>query len=498
MTTNDKPCITILGGGTAGWMTANLLHHALHHHGFSITLIESPQIGTIGVGEGSTPHLKGFFDTLGIQEHEWMPRCNATFKNGITFKGWSSEVGYEHYFHPFPSLPDRQTAGGFLINSMLRRQGHNVNPHPNQYFLSAYLAAHHKLPKTKESFPLSINYGYHFDSGLLGEYLRDIATNRGVHHVQAQICEVKTHLSGDIQCLIDTNGQIYSANWFIDCSGFASVLMQKTLQTSFIQYSDNLFNDAALAIPSSVSTPNNVETISTAMSAGWRWDIPLTNRTGNGYVYASQYISPDQAEQELRQALGLLDADIPVKHLKMRVGRAQNHWVKNCLAVGLSQGFIEPLEATALHLVQFTVENFIGAFTSANFTAQHRDEFNLLIENRFEGIRDYIVCHYKVNSRNDSQYWQDCAQNEHVSDSLRHILECWDKGEDLTKEINRQNIAQYYPAVSWHCLLSGYGRFPELGPSTTATHQVNISEIQQFIQQCSEGFLEQSINESRQ
>ncbi|WP_260681552.1 tryptophan halogenase family protein [Aliiglaciecola sp. M165] len=495
MSKKPDPKIIILGGGTAGWMTANLLQHTLSQHEFTVTLIESPDIGIIGVGEGSTPHLKVFFDTLGIEEQQWMPKCNATYKNGITFKGWSLEPGFEHYFHPFPSRPDRQTAGGFLINSLLRRQGHDVDPHPNQYFLSAYLAKHFKHPKTQAKFPLSINYGYHFDSALLGEYLKRVAIDRGVKHIEAKIDEVKTHLSGDIQALIDENGHSYTADWFVDCSGFAAVLLQKTLGTEFVEYKDNLFNDAAVAIPSAATKPRNVETISTAMSAGWSWDIPLTNRTGNGYVYSTQYIEPEQAELELRSKLGLLDAEVPVKHLKMRVGCAKQHWVKNCLAVGLSQGFIEPLEATALHLVLYTVETFISAFTSGQFSNQHQAEFNQLISSRFEGIRDYIVCHYKVNSRNKGNYWLDNANNKHLSDSLLHILDCWDKGGDLTQEINRQNIGHYYPAVSWHCLLAGYGRFPPLGASSPATHDVNIAEIQHFIRQCAQGFLEQGIDE---
>ncbi|GAA0857448.1 tryptophan halogenase family protein [Aliiglaciecola litoralis] len=484
-----RQSIIILGGGTAGWMSANLLHHAFHAKGFDITLIESPEINIIGVGEGSTPHLKQFFNTLGLAESDWMPRCHATYKNGIQFNHWSSAKGYSAYFHPFPSMPDRQTAAGFLINSMLRRQGHDVDPRPDRYFLSAYLAKQKLSPKTQTGFPISINYGYHFDSALLGEFLKELAVEKGVNHVAAKITEVERHLSGDIDALVSENGQRYQANWFIDCSGFSGVLLQKTLGVTFHDFSANLFNDAAIALPSEASLPTSVQTISTALSNGWSWEIPLTHRTGNGYVYSSRYQSSDAAETELREKLGLLDADVPAKHLKMRVGQVAQHWYKNCLAVGLSQGFIEPLEATALHLVQDTLENFIGAFEAGKFSQQHQAEFNQRISARFEGIRDYIVCHYKVNNRTDTQYWMDNRNNPHISDQLQQILACWDAGGDVTALLDGLGISQFYPAVSWHCLLSGYGRFPPIGATSAATHEVNLEQIQHYIKTWAKGFI---------
>lgn len=264
-----------------------------------------------------------------------------------------------------------------------------------------------------------------------------------------------------------------------------------------------MFNNAAVAMPSKQSEVIAVQTKASALSNGWKWQIPLTNRIGNGYVYSNDYINSEQAETELRRNLGLLDSDIQAKHLKMRVGQVSEHWHKNCLAVGLSQGFIEPLEATALHLVQDTIESFISAFEAGRFTTQHQHEFNQRTSAKFEGIRDYIVCHYKVSSRTDSHYWLDNAQNNHLSDSLQLILDCWDKGADLSQEIQRQNIQHYYPAVSWHCLLAGYGRFGNLGAVNAPSHEVNTQEISRYIKQCANQFLthnkalEQSINKSR-
>lgn len=486
---NYKRKIVILGGGTAGWMCASLIQHRLAAKHFETLLIESPDIGIIGVGEGSTPQLKVFFDTLGIAEIDWMPKCNATYKNGIRFTDWSANTKHTSYFHPFPSMPDRQTAGGFLVNCLSRRHGHNVDPHPDQFFLSTLLANQSISPKTKPGFPLTLNYGYHFDSGLLGNFLKQHAIQQGVQHKPAKVTEAKMHLDGSIKSLISDSGQEIAGDIFIDCSGFNSLLMQKTLGVKFRSFEENLFNDAAVAIPSKSATPTACQTRSIAMPCGWRWEIPLTNRIGNGYVYSSRYLDSTEAEAQLRLSLNLVDSDLTAKHLKMNVGQVEKHWHKNCVSIGLSQGFIEPLEATALHLVQETIDGFISAFEAGEFSTTHQQEFNQRIRARFEGVRDYIVCHYKTNSRTDTAYWQDNRNNLHLSDSLRAILDCWDKGGDLTEEINRQKIAAYYPAVSWHCLLAGVGRFTPLGVTKAATHEVNVNDIRHFIQQCAQGFI---------
>jgi hypothetical protein len=206
-------------------------------------------------------------------------------------------------------------------------------------------------------------------------------------------------------------------------------------------------------------------------------------------VYSSNFISADEAEVELRTKLGLLDSEMPARRLLMKVGRVEQHWAKNCLAVGLSQGFIEPLEATALHLVQETIESFVSAFTAGNYTAQHQAQFNQRINDRFDGIRDYISCHYKVNTRSDTNYWRANRENEHISDSLKHLLDCWDRGGDITTEIERQNIAAYYPAVSWHCLLAGYGRFAAFqGAKKLVSEDNGLLAIDGFIKTCAKEF----------
>ncbi|MFL2874237.1 MAG: tryptophan halogenase family protein, partial [Pseudohongiellaceae bacterium] len=411
--------IVILGGGTAGWMAANLLQKRWRQKGVNITVVESPDIGIIGVGEGSTPLLKEFFDSLDISESEWMPQCNATYKNGISFNNWSTVSGYESYFHPFPCSLDFATFGLLYKYTALRRSGVDVLAHPNRFSLMAGLTQKKLAPLPAENFPFHFQYGYHFDSVLIGKFLRGKAKESGVSHIEGTVETVEQDSDGNIKALKLKNGDILSGDFFIDCSGFASILLQRTLKVPFLSFSENLFNDSAVALPTEIEADAPVETLSTALTNGWAWKIPLTNRFGNGYVFSSQYCSPDEAETELRAHLGVLDSDVEARHLKMKVGRAQESWSKNCLAVGLSQGFIEPLEATALQFVYSTIDQFAQALEQGDFTNEHREAFNEQMNANFEGIRDYIVLHYKTNSRSDSQYWIDNRENQKISENLR-------------------------------------------------------------------------------
>ncbi|MDH7973487.1 tryptophan 7-halogenase [Sphingomonas sp. AR_OL41] len=451
--------IVILGGGTAGWMAANLF--AQRWPGTAqVTVIESPEIGIIGVGEGSTPQLKAFFDTLGITEAEWMPACNATYKNGISFHGWSDRPGHESYFHPFPSPLDLHSAPAFFFNGQARRFGNDVWAHPDRFFLPPRLAAQRLAPIAAESFPLEPSYGYHFDAHLVGAFLRDHAMARGVTHLQRRIVEVAVD-NGQVTQLVAEDGEAIGADLFVDSSGFRSVIHQAALGVPFRSFADNLFNDRAVVMPTPADPSGTASaTRSTALKHGWAWDIPLTSRTGNGYVYGSRYTTPEEAEAELRAHLGLGE-EVAARHLSMKVGRVEATWSGNSLAIGLAQGFIEPLEATALHIVQATVEGFIAAWEAGGFTPANRDAFNQRIAARYDGIRDYIVCHYRMNRRSDTAYWRDNAANDRLSDSLKAIITCWFTGQDLEREIADQGIAGYYPATSWQCLLAGYGQFPD-------------------------------------
>jgi tryptophan 6-halogenase len=486
-----KHRFVILGGGTAGWMAACLI--AKHWPQHAVTVIESPDIGIIGVGEGSTPQLRAFFATIGLSEAEWMPKCNATYKAGISFHGWSEREGFSSYFHPFHTEVDGFTEHAFAFHTRARRTGRDVYAHPDRFFLPARIAAERRAPLAPSNFPFEIGYGYHFDAVLVGRTLRDHAVAKlGVMHVERTVDEVILAEDGSVAALAIGSGERIAGDFFIDASGFRGSIIQKALGEPFIPFADNLFNDRAVAMP----TPNDEgdipsETRATALSAGWAWRIPLTNRAGNGYVYSSRYLDADAAETELRTHLGMLDADVEARHLQMNVGRVACSWVKNCLAVGLSQGFIEPLEATALHIVQATVEGFNDAYDRGGLTARHADAFNTTIGQRYDGIRDYIVAHYRVNQRSDSEYWRDNAKNDVLSDDLKAILTSWFRGEDLAETIRERDIARYYSSLSWHCLLGGYGTYPpeaKLTASTEGLPLADLGHIDRFITGCAENF----------
>ena len=480
----------ILGGGTAGWMTACML--AARWPAFDVTLVESPDVGIIGVGEGSTPQLRDFFNRLGLAEADWMPRCNATYKNGITFRGWSERSGFESYFHPFATEVDGRTLGIFTYNTRARRTGRDIWAHPDRFFLPAYLASRRLGPIASENFPFDIGYGYHFDAYLVGAVLRDKAKAMGVRHLERHVAKVEIDENGNVAALLTTDGETIAGDFFIDCSGFRGTLIQEALRERFYPFGENLFNDSAVVMPTPAdSTSTNPYTISTALSAGWAWDIPLTNRTGNGYVYASSYIDKDAAETELRRHLGLIDSDIEARHLSMKVGRVERSWVNNCLAVGLSQGFIEPLEATALHIVQATVEGFIDAFELGRYTPQEREMFNQRIAARYEGIRDYIVGHYRLNRRTDSEYWRANAANQNLSDTLKAVMTSWFRCDDLGATVAELGIGKYYASLSWHCLFAGYGTFPAdavIAPPGDDIDVHDLTKIDDFLRRCAMNF----------
>ncbi|UTF61458.1 tryptophan halogenase family protein [Gilvimarinus sp. DA14] len=487
---SQKPkTLLIVGGGTSGWMAATLM--ASRWPDINVRLLESDNIGTVGVGEGSTPHLKIFFDTLGIAESEWMPRCNATYKNGIYFSNWSSVPGFERYFHPFPAQTDDLTMPMFFKHIQARRLGRSETPHPDQYFLESYLTRNNLGPIAAECFPFNVAYGYHFDAALLGKFLAAKAEFLGVERIEGNVAQVQLNEMGEISRLRLDDSRTVQADFFIDCTGFKSLLLQDALQVPFTSYRDNLFNDAAVVLPTDAALEITPATDSTALSNGWAWRIPLRNRCGNGYVYSSAHLSADQAETELRQHLGLQDAEVSARHLQMKVGVVQQHWRHNCVAVGLAQGFIEPLEATALALTFNTIMQFIKRFEDGDFSGRYQDDFNREIGAKFSGIRDYIVCHYKVNQRTDTAYWRDNAANNALSESLQAVLHLWRHSDNFAADMRKYNLEGSYQAKSWACLLAGYGLFPALDAKASAAPdngRGELTELAEFIRRCGLNF----------
>lgn len=456
--------ILVVGGGTAGWMAATLMAHSWRDRGVEITLMESPSIGIIGVGEASTPKMRHFFDRLGIPETEWMPRCNGTYKCGIRFPNWSTRKGYETYYHPFFTLGDQEFADAFFHNTQLRRKNINVHAHPNVFFVSNLLAEQSKAPLADPSIGYVTEYAYHFDSHLVGALLKERAVAWGVRHLSDTLTSVNRHENGDIASVeAEQNGRI-EADIFVDCTGFAGLLIGRELEVPFYSDRELLFNDRAVVMRSPY--PDGLETLpsevySGALKHGWLWKIPLANCMSYGYVYGSDFCSADDAEAELREFVGLSDPSFEARHLKIRVGRRDHSWDRNCLAVGLAQGFIEPLESTGLFITQETIETFIEQFEAGGFSDRYRDKVNTRVNHIFDGVRDYIFAHYKVNDRHDSEYWIANRENKKGNDLLAtEFIRVWDKGGDFIGALNAHKGKLVYSHTSWVALLAGVGRYP--------------------------------------
>ncbi len=460
---SNRRHIVIAGGGTAGWMAANLM--AVKWSDFSnirITLVESDAIGIIGVGEGSTPQLKGFFDAINIKDSDWMPRCNASYKVGINFENWANSHGVTNnqYFHPFFSDVDNYVRSVFETSIEARRHGQEVSILPNDCFLGAHLGPNGKSPINVDTFPFKVHYGYHFDSHLLGNYLKELAISRGVNHIVGTIEDATLAATGDVKHLQLQSGALIRGDFFIDCTGFRSLLMQQCLNVPFDSFASNLFNDKALVLPTPRLTRVDAVTRSVAMSCGWRWQIPLQNRTGNGYVFSSAHCTEEQAFTEFACSLGLNENKCNAKVLNIKSGQLKQHWVKNCTAFGLSQSFIEPLEATSLDIVQDSILNFMAAYETGGFTNQNRNAYNARTSLRIEGVRDYIVAHYVMSKRTDSNYWLDNTSHKNWSPMLLELYERWMNKGDVKALLNHHEIGNYFPEVSWQCLFSGYDVFP--------------------------------------
>lgn len=475
--------LVIVGGGTAGWMAANLLAHRWADRDVKITLVESESIATVGVGEGSTPFLKNFFRSLDIPESEWMPACSATYKCGIRFPNWSEIPGYTAYFHPFFSPLDQEVGLEFFARADQRRAGGGDDALPDHFFHAPYLAAAAKAPIPKRPLPFELDYAYHFDAGLLGAFLKQKALGRGVEHRTATIAEIQRSNAG-IGGLVTEDGHRLTADFYIDCTGFRSQLVSALPSYQYRNYAQTLFNNAAVTVQveREADQPLVSETVSEALSSGWLWNIPLQHRTGFGYVYSSDFISPEAAERELRARTGVSEA-LTCRHLNMRVGRVERHWTDNCLAIGLSQGFIEPLEATALMLVQFTLEKFVDAFSPvlrARPAEDLQSKFNTQVNAMFDGVLNYVAGHYFLNTRSDSEYWRAVREDAKFPEALTELVTCWDSTEDFTALLPDLQAGQVYSRASWYCLLAGMGRFPRAEGSPTDCGNRLLAEVRQF------------------
>ncbi|WP_413493071.1 tryptophan halogenase family protein [Shewanella baltica] len=450
--------IIILGGGTAGWMAAAALANNPVFAAIELCLVESDNIGTIGVGEGSTPHLKRFMDNLGISEKDWMERCHASYKTGIDFINWNGDG--QQYFHPFYFQMDVKPAEVFFINANARRRGHGNAVKPDTFFLSGVLAKHNLSPRPKKTLPCANEYGYHFDATELANYLKDYACQRGVRQIIADVVEVSTSPNQQIETLILANGERLSADFFIDASGFSAKLIHKALGVPFQSFAEELLNDSAVTVPALMDSTQTQQakyhTRATALSAGWLWQIPLTHRLGNGYVYSSRHLSANAAAKELLHSVNLPEST-QVRFLKMRVGVSDKAWHNNVLAIGLAQSFIEPLEATSIMMTQFTLERFMSLFERYQLNKQaetlSRQTLNQAVMQLVLGIKDYIQAHY-VTSQRSEPYWM-AARKVAISQRLTQLLQAWYQGEDFDLLLYQYDQQLAYFRPSWYALLAG-------------------------------------------
>ena len=446
--------IVIVGGGSAGWMTAAALSNALTHN-CAITLIESEEIGTVGVGEATIPPIKIFNQMLGINERDFVKATQGSFKLGIQFVDWA-KLGHS-YFHPFGTFGrpfDMGQIHQYWVQA--RAAGSDIALDDLCMAWAAAKANKFAHPSPDQRSVLStFEYAYHFDAGLYAAFLRRYSEGKGVKRHEGKVASVQQNSeTGFIESVTMEDGRVCEADLFIDCSGFRGLLIEGALQTGYEEWTHWLPCDRALAVPCA-STPNFTPyTRSTAQTAGWQWRIPLQHRTGNGYVYSSSYISDDEAAQTLLAGLDAKALADP-RPLRFVTGRRKKSWNKNVIAVGLSSGFMEPLESTSLHLIQANISKILAYFPDRDFDPLVSDEFNRVATNETERIRDFLILHYKLTQRDDSELWRYCA-NMTIPDMLQNKIDHFRKyGRLISGEMD------LFGGASWTAVHVGQLNIPE-------------------------------------
>jgi tryptophan 7-halogenase len=457
MSQNDNRIrsIVIVGGGSAGWMTAAALSNSLRE-GCAITVIESDEIGTVGVGEATIPPIRTFNETLGIDEREFMKATQGSFKLGIEFVDWA-KLGHR-YFHPFGphGRPfDIVSLHHYWLRARAMGETASLDDHSMAWNIAK--AGRFSLPSPDQRNVLStFGYAYHFDAGLYARFLRNYSEARGVTRIEGKISSVAQNSeSGFIDSVTTEDGRTFAADLFVDCSGFRGLLIEGALKTGYEDWTHWLPCDRAVAMPcASVAGGLTPYTRSTAREAGWQWRIPLQHRTGNGYVYCSQFISDEDAANTLAANLDGKPLGDP-RPLRFTTGRRKTFWSKNVVAIGLSSGFLEPLESTSIHLIQAGISKLLAYFPDRDFDPLGIAEFNRVAETEVERIRDFIILHYKLTTRDDSPLWRYCAAMD-VPDTLALKIENFRRyGRLVAREMD------LFAPDSWLAVQIGQLNFPE-------------------------------------
>ncbi len=448
--------VVIVGGGTAGWMTAAAMSKLLGTEAVSIHLIESDAIGTVGVGEATIPHILYFNRLLGLDENDFMRRTQATFKAGIEFVDWGQKG--ESYIHPFGPY-GLNMEGIHFHHFWLRYARLGKAPALERYSLMVQAARAGKFQRPDFDRPNSplgtIAYAFQFDAGLYARYLREIAEAAGVKRTEGKISHVSQNPeSGHVESLTLESGEVVQGDLFIDCSGFRGLLIEKTLRSGFVDWSQYLPCDRAVACACERTPELLPYTRATAKIAGWQWRIPLQHRTGNGHVYCSDFISDDEALDSLNQGLDRPAISEP-NFLRFKAGVRRKPWNKNVVAIGLASGFLEPLESTSIHLIQTAIARLMANFPDKTFNQPDIDYYNNRTRIEYEQVRDFIVLHYHATQRTDSPFWNYCRTMD-IPSTLSDRLELFKENARLYR-----HDEELFNEVSWLAVMHGQNIKPQ-------------------------------------
>jgi tryptophan 7-halogenase len=446
--------IAIVGGGTAGWVAASVLARALTGAGYAITVIESPDIGTVGVGEATIPPIIDLLRFLDINHEDFVRHTQATYKLGIKFLDW--RTGNDSYWHPFG------TCGAPINRRPFPHAWHKARAcgealNLRDYSLCAALgeAGKFRFPDPAAAGPVAgLRYALHFDAGLVAKYLRGYAERLGVVRREGTVRGATLKDDGFIDELVFEDGARLAADLYIDCSGFRGLLIEQTLKTGYLDWSAMLPCDRAVALPTVSTGPRAPFTRSRARAAGWQWRIPLQHRVGNGYVYASAHISDSAALEDLQASVTEAAAGEP-RFLRFVTGRRRLFWNRNCIALGLASGFIEPLESTSIHLVMSGVYNLLEHFPDRSFAQSNIDQFNAELIYECERVRDFIVLHYCLTQRTDTALWEYC-RNMTLPESLQERIELYRRTGRI-----RPQTGELFTDLSWFYIFEGMGLVPQ-------------------------------------
>ena len=465
--------IVILGGGTAGWMTAAALSKVNQPRQFDIQLIESDEIGTIGVGEATIPTIHWFNQLIGLNEAEFLAETKATFKLGIEFRGWTGQGS--GYFHPFGryGAPGDQS---MFYHRWIRARLEGATEGFEAYSLAtaAARAGRFAAPSRDPASMLStLGYAYHFDAGLYARYLRRLSESRGVGRTEGKVNRIEQDgETGFVTALTTDRGERIAGDLFIDCSGLRGLLIEQTLGAGFDDWSHWLPCDRALAVPCATVGPPTPYTRSTAEAAGWRWRIPLQHRTGNGYVYASRYLSDDEAAATLLAHLDGAPLANP-RPIRFVAGRRREAWRKNVVAVGLSGGFLEPLESTSIHLIQSAIAKLLSLFPDRDCDPITAEQFNRVYRTDMESVRDFLILHYRFNAGRSDPLWAYCREMA-IPDTLTYRLEHFRRTGRIVLSTD-----ELFREASWFAVMMGQGVEPtDYNPLTdTYTPADNLAHL---------------------